>query len=261
MNKNKSLKNKVAIITGSSGLLGQQFCKILLKNGVIVIGIDKVIKNKINHENIFYKKIDITNELVVKKFVSSVVKKFGHIDILVNNAASKSSKTKEFFRDYESYNYSTWKEIMSVNLDAVFLLTKYVGKDMVRKKINGKIIQIASIYGLIGPDQKLYENGKYKGIKMSSPAVYSASKAAVIGLTKYLATYWGSKGIRVNAITPGGIDGGQNSTFRKKYSKRVPLGRMADKNEIEGALLYLVSDDSSYVTGQNIIIDGGFSSW
>jgi NAD(P)-dependent dehydrogenase (short-subunit alcohol dehydrogenase family) len=150
---------------------------------------------------------------------------------------------------------------MSVNVDAMFLMAKYVGKHMVSKNIKGSVIQTSSIYGVVAPDQSIYEGSHYLGGKINTPAVYSTSKAAVIGLTQYLSTYWGPKGIRVNTITPGGIQSGQNDVFLERYSRKVPLGRMGKAEELVGALIFLASDASSYVTGQNIIVDGGFTVW
>lgn len=132
---------------------------------------------------------------------------------------------------------------------------------MIKKGTKGSIIQTASIYGIVSPDKRIYKKSFYLGQEISSPAVYTASKAAIIGLTKYLAAYWGDKGIRVNSITPGGVDSGQNDIFKQNYSNRVPLERMAQADEMIGALIYLASDASSYVTGQNIIIDGGLTTW
>ena len=125
----------------------------------------------------------------------------------------------------------------------------------------GSIIQTASIYAVVGPDQRIYEGSLYEGRPINTPPVYSASKAGVVGLTKYLATYWGGKGVRVNTLTPGGVASGQNETFVGRYSARVPLGRMADSKEIATALVFLASDASSYITGQNLIVDGGLSAW
>ncbi len=259
-----TLKNQIAIVTGSSGTLGQRFCKLLSANGAEVIAVDKVkAKNGTfdDYENIFFVKCDITKEKSVKNLVDTTIRKFGKIDILVNNAATKTTKPKNFFYPFEKYEYSIWKDVMSVNLDAAFLLSKYVGNEMQKKRIAGKIIYISSIYGMLGPDHRIYQKGKFKNMKMGAPAVYSASKSALLGLTKYLATYYGHNGIRVNAITPGGIEGEQNLIFKKNYSKRVPLGRMGKEHEIEGALLFLVSNESSYITGQNLIVDGGLSAW
>ena len=132
---------------------------------------------------------------------------------------------------------------------------------MVKNKISGSIIQTASIYGVVAPDQRIYEGSQYLGRPINTPAVYSVSKAAVIGLTSYLSTYWGAQGIRVNTLTPGGIESGQNDIFKNKYSNRVPMGRMGNSDELVGALLFLASDASTYVNGQNLIVDGGLSVW
>jgi NAD(P)-dependent dehydrogenase (short-subunit alcohol dehydrogenase family) len=132
---------------------------------------------------------------------------------------------------------------------------------MLKQGRGGSIVQTASIYGVVAPDQRIYEGSSYLGGAINTPAVYSASKAAVVGLTKYLASYWGAHGIRVNTLTPGGVESGQNDVFSRKYSARVPLGRMAQANEMQSALLFLASDASSYMTGQNLVIDGGLTCW
>ena len=150
---------------------------------------------------------------------------------------------------------------MAVNLDGMFLVAQAVGKQMVAQGRGGSIIQTASIYGVMAPDHRIYEGSFYLGHQINTPAVYAASKAAVIGLTKYLATYWADKGIRVNTLTPGGTESGQNDEFIRRYSARIPLNRMANAHEMVGALLYLAADASSYVTGQNIIVDGGLDAW
>ena len=266
-----NLENSTAIVTGGAGLLGRRFCKVLLENGANVAIFDineKEIKNtledvkkKTGKVNIIGINCDLTDENSVINSVNKVNTKFGNLNILVNNAATKTEKWDKFFEKFENYDLSVWKEVMSVNIDSMFLTTKIVGKNMVKNKIKGSIIQISSIYGLIAPNQSIYNGSLYKKIKINTPAVYSVSKSAVIGLSKYLSTYWGSKGIRVNTLIPGGIESGQNNEFKKNYSKKVPLNRMGNLDEIENALLYLASEASSYVTGQNFVIDGGMSTW
>jgi len=150
---------------------------------------------------------------------------------------------------------------MAVNVDGMFLVAQAIGKQMVFQGKGGSIIQTASIYGVMAPDHRIYEGSYYLERQINTPAVYTASKAAVIGLTKHLATYWAEKGIRVNTLTPGGTESGQNDEFKRRYAARIPLGRMANASEMVGALLYLASDASSYVTGQNIIVDGGLECW
>jgi NAD(P)-dependent dehydrogenase (short-subunit alcohol dehydrogenase family) len=150
---------------------------------------------------------------------------------------------------------------MAVNLDGMFLVAQAVGNRMIEQGTGGSIIQTSSIYGVLASDKRIYEGSLYLGRQIGNPGVYSASKAAVVGLTKYLAAYWADKGIRVNTLVPGGVESGQNETFKQKYSARVPLGRMARGEEMVGALIYLASDASSYVTGQDIVVDGGLSAW
>ena len=150
---------------------------------------------------------------------------------------------------------------MSVNVDGMFLMAQAVGSQMIKQGSPSSIIQTSSIYGVVAPDQRIYKESKYLGVEINTPAVYATSKSAVIGLTRYLAAYWGGSNVRVNSLIPGGIESGQNSTFIKNYSNRVPLGRMGTSEELSAALLYLASDASSYVTGQNLVVDGGLTCW
>jgi len=264
-----SLANKVVVVTGGAGLLGQVFCQALVDVGahVAIVDLDlasaeTVAKriNKSDAQRVIAVGSDITSPESVTQMVANVVKQLGRIDVLVNNAASKGSSLDAFFESFEDYSLKTWREVMSVNIDGLFLVAQAVGKQM-KKQGGGSIIQTSSIYGVVAPDQRIYEGSEYNGRPINTPAVYSASKSAVNGLTNYLATYWASSKIRVNSLTPGGIASGQNSEFDKKYSNRVPLGRMGEATELVGALIYLASDASSYVTGQNLIVDGGLSAW
>jgi NAD(P)-dependent dehydrogenase (short-subunit alcohol dehydrogenase family) len=264
-----SLANKVVVVTGGAGLLGQVFCQALVDVGanVAIVDLDlasaETVAKRINKseaQRVIAVGSDITSPESVTQMVTNVVKQLGRIDVLVNNAASKGSNLNAFFESFEDYSLKTWREVMSVNIDGLFLVAQAVGKQM-KKQGGGSIIQTSSIYGVVAPDQRIYEGSEYNGRPINTPAVYSASKSAVNGLTNYLATYWASSKIRVNSLTPGGIASGQNSEFNKKYSNRVPLGRMGEANELVGALIYLASDASSYVTGQNLIVDGGLSAW
>jgi len=264
-----SLANKVVVVTGGAGLLGQVFCQALVDVGAHVAIVDLNLEsaetvakriNKSEAQKVVAVGSDITSPESVTQMVANVVKQLGRIDVLVNNAASKGSSLDAFFESFEDYSLKTWREVMSVNIDGFFLVAQAVGKQM-KKQGGGSIIQTSSIYGVVAPDQRIYEGSEYNGRPINTPAVYSASKSAVNGLTNYLATYWASSKIRVNSLTPGGIASGQNSEFNKKYSNRVPLGRMGEATELVGALIYLASDASSYVTGQNLIVDGGLSAW
>jgi NAD(P)-dependent dehydrogenase (short-subunit alcohol dehydrogenase family) len=264
------LNGKTALITGGAGVLGKHFCIGLAEYGanIAIVDINLDIANSLADEiekkfkvksKGFY--CDVSDYNSVQLMVEEVVNYFKEINILLNNAAGKSNNLDDFFAPFEDYKLSQWKKIMSINIDGVFLVAQAVGKQMVRQGKGGSIIQTSSIYGVLSPDHRIYEGSFYLGTKINSPAVYAASKSAVIGLTKYLATYWADKGIRVNCISPGGVQSGQNDEFVKNYSNRVPLNRMADPDEMVGAIIYLASEASSYVTGQNLLIDGGLSSW
>ncbi|MNI56073.1 Glucose 1-dehydrogenase 2 [compost metagenome] len=204
---------------------------------------------------------DITSQDSIRNMVDIVVKTFGKINILLNNAASKTDNLDAFFAPIEDYSLEEWRKIMAVNIDGMFMVAQAVGRQMLSQESGGSIIQTSSIYGVLGPDNRIYEGSYYLGKVINTPPVYSTSKAAVIGLTRHLATIWADKGIRVNAITPGGVQSGQNEEFINRYSNRIPLGRMGKPEEMVGAVLYLSSDASSYVTGQNLIIDGGLTAW
>jgi NAD(P)-dependent dehydrogenase (short-subunit alcohol dehydrogenase family) len=263
------LTNTVAIVTGGGGILGRVFCAGLADCGAKVAVVDRhenlagvvaaQIKSTFGVESIGLA-CNVSDPVAVKFMVDEVQARLGPVDILHNNAATKGSDLSRFFEAPEDFSLDVWREVMAVNLDGMFLVAQAVGSCMaVRGK--GSIIQTASIYGVLGPDSRIYEGSDYLGGAINTPPVYSASKAGVIGLTRYWATHWGSKGVRVNTLTPGGVESGQNSVFSQKYSSRVPLGRMAQAEEMVGALVFLASDASSYITGQNIIVDGGLTSW
>jgi NAD(P)-dependent dehydrogenase (short-subunit alcohol dehydrogenase family) len=184
----------------------------------------------------------------------------GPVDVLHNNAATKGRDLDRFFDSVKDFDIAVWREIMAVNLDGAFLVAREIGERMAARG-RGSIIQTASIYGELGPDQRIYEGSHYLGRPINTPPVYSASKAGIAGLTRYFAAYWGAQGVRVNTLTPGGVSSGQNETFDRHYSARVPLGRMAAADELVGALVFLASDASSYVNGQNIVVDGGLAAW
>ena len=264
------LHGKTAIVTGGAGILGRKFCAGLAEFGanVVIVDIDVKAARDVAEEldgQYESKRIgigcDITKPDSVKEMVEQVVSSFGNIHILHNNAAGKSDDLDAFFAPFEEYSLQQWREIMAVNIDGMFLVAQAVGKHMIEHGEGGSIIQTSSIYGVVAPDQRIYEGSFYLGRAINTPAVYSTSKTAVVGLTKYLAAYWADKGIRVNTLSPGGVESGQNETFKQRYSERIPLGRMAQPDEMVSALIYLASDASSYVTGQNIIVDGGLTAW
>lgn len=264
------LDGKVAVITGGLGILGKRFCSGLAEFGARVAVVDleegpakqfsKELADRFGQPAIGIG-CDVARPKSVQEMVENTINEFGEINILHNNAASKSSELNEYFASFEDYSYKTWREVMEVNLDGYFLVAQAVGKKMVGQASGGSIIQTASIYGIMAPDQRIYEGSRYLDRPINTPAVYSVSKAGVVGLTRYLATYWANQGIRVNTLTPGGVESGQNDEFTRHYSHRVPLGRMGRGDEMVGALIYLASDASSYMTGQNIVIDGGLTAW
>lgn len=264
------LDGKVAVVSGAAGILGRQICQGLAEAGASVAMLD------INHSSaaVEARRIvsstksvclpfpcDITNEIAIRQSVAQIEQELGPIDVLHNNAATKGSNLTDFLAPLENYSMETWREVMAVNLEGMFLLARTVGIRMAERG-HGTIIQTASIYGAsMGPDQRIYKGSEYNGQPINTPPVYSASKGGVHALTLFLATYWGSRGVRVNTLTPGGVESGQNTQFIQNYSRRVPLGRMARVEEIVGAALFLASDASSYITGQNIHVDGGLSAW
>lgn len=276
MNKSNEYKDifkltgKTAIVTGGLGILGKRFCTGLAAHGaqVAVVDLDETKAAQFAKELSDLYSVgsigigcDVANPDEVTMMVHRTVEALGDINILHNNAATKTDNMDDFFAPFEEYSLDTWRNIMKVNLDGMFLVAQATGRQMIKQGKGGSIIQTASIYGVLAPDQRIYEGSLYLGRQINTPAAYSASKAAVIGLTKYLSAYWATQGIRVNAITPGGVESGQNEAFLKRYAERIPMGRMAHEDEIVGALIYLASDAASYVTGQNIIVDGGLSAW
>ena len=267
MSESLSLNNKNIILTGAGGILGQKLSQAFLDEGanIALLDIDAdalntlkktLVPNK-NNRFILYE-LDLTNLNQVNNTIKKIHSEFGYIDVLHNNAATKGSSTEEFLKPFEEYKLSTWNEVMNGNLTSMFLTTQAVGQIM-KEQNNGSIIQTASIYGVVTPDKGMYKGSYYNDLEISCPASYSVSKSGVIGLTKYLASYWGENNIRVNSISPGGVYSGQNDTFVSKYSSKVPLGRMTKEKDILGLAIFLASDASSYITGQNIIIDGGFT--
>ena len=263
------LSGKNVVLTGAIGILGKHFSCALVDAGANLVIADRdqqaceefaaSLQRKFPHREILPLSVDLTDENSVIQWRKSIFNHFKNIQVLINNAATKS---KNFFAPLEQFSLQDWKSVMQVNVTGVFLCAKEIGAKMAEQG-SGSIINISSIYGLLGPDQRIYEGSWYEemGGPINTPLVYSASKGAVIAMTRYLAAYWGNKGVRTNTLTPGGVASGQNNEFSKKYSERVPLGRMAEPTELIGALLFLASDASSYVNGQNLIVDGGFSAW
>ena len=217
----------------------------------------KIIQSKL--EKKFKRKftsleLDLRDKKSIVKNVKLLQKKFGTIDVLINNAAIQGNHKLRTAK-FEDFPLSYWNDAISVNLTGVFLMCQEVGKVMVKQK-KGNIINISSTYGIIAPDQRIYGTSG-----QNSSAFYASTKSALINLTRYLASYWNRKGIRVNTLSPGGVENNQDPKFIKKYSEKTMIGRMAQKDEYVGALIFLCSDASSYMTGSNLIIDGGWTAW
>ena len=267
MQKLFDLTGRVVVLIGGAGILGTRMAHALANHGASVVVADRdadraqevaeLVAKSSGSNTVRGYGCDNTSREQLVALYSQVELEMGDINILVNNAATK---TTNFFEPFETFPTEDWDEVMAVNLKGVMLGCQVFGSAMAERG-SGSIVNTLSIYGIVAPDQRIYEGSLYEGRGINIPAVYSASKAGVLGLTKYLATYWGHKGVRVNAITPGGVFSGQNEKFVQSYSARVPLGRMAQQDEMSGALIYLASDASSYVTGQNIVVDGGLTTW
>jgi len=259
------LDGQVALVTGGAGILGRVFCRALADAGAKVAVVDLsgdaagAVATGIGEAAEGFG-CDVSDPASVAAAVEAIIARFGRIDVLVNNAATKTSDVRAFFESFETYSLETWREVMSVNIDGMFLMAQAVGRQMLAQG-SGRVIQTASIYGLVGPDGRIYDGSDYLGGPINTPAVYSASKAAVVGLTRWLATHWADKGIRVNCLVPGGVSSGQNGLFDEKYSARTPMGRMARAEEMAPPLLFLASEASSYVTGQVLAVDGGWTAW
>lgn len=255
------LAGQVAIITGGAGVLGLVFAHALAEHGAHIIladlGADRchAAADRIAGDHgvsALGIVADVSQPEDVARLAGRAEAEFGRIDILVNNAAAQPPG---FTSAFEDYPLQVWNEVMAVNVTGMFLCAQAVGKVMLTQK-RGSIINISSIYGVVAPDQRIYQ-----GAGFSTPAVYSVSKAGVLGLTRYLAAYWADQGIRVNAITPGGVFREQPEDFLSLYSARAPLGRMAREEELAGAVVYLASGAASYVTGHNLVVDGGWTVW
>lgn len=266
VDKRFRLDGDVALVTGGAGILGSTFCRALAEQGakVAVVDLIQTAADKVAAEigeNAAGFACNVADPTSVATCVAAVIERFGGIDILLNNAATKTADPRRFFEPFEEYSLTIWREVMAVNIDGVFLMAQAVGKHMIEAGKEGRIVQTASIYGLVGPDKRIYQGSDYLGGPINTPAVYAASKAGVVGFTKWLATHWADKNIRVNCLVPGGVGSGQNSEFAAKYSDRVPLGRMARADEMSAPMLFLVSREASYVTGQILAADGGWTAW
>lgn len=254
--------DKVIVIAGGNGLIGSAITKALSELNAISIVLDQGKNNIENIKNVHLIEINQSyTQDSIQKIVDSIELKFGPIFGLINCMTVKVKDDNLYFSAISDYTLSTWKEIVEGNLHNTFLLCKEIGSKMVSRS-NGSIVNFCSIYGAeMGPDLRIYEKTSTENKLMTTPVSYTVSKGGIQALSKHLATSWAQNGVRVNAISPGGVFNNQSKEFVRAYSNRVPFGRMANVEEIIGLPIFLLSDLSSYITGQNLFIDGGLSAW
>jgi len=265
VNNNFSVTDKVIVITGGYGLLGKQFAQSLADEGakVVITGKDFNKAKKIAHKvNAWACQLDVSIKESVIFAVNNILNEFGVIDGLVNNASFSSPVDgNNNFISFENISERSLEQSIAVDLKGTFLCCQLIGNEMV-KNAGGSIINISSIYGTVAPDQRIYKSIQDKnGNSFIKPASYCAVKSAILNLTRYLAVYWANKNIRVNTLTLGGVYDSQSQEFVQSYCERTPLNRMANSDEYNGAIQFLLSNASSYMTGANLVIDGGWTAW
>lgn len=267
------MRGQVAIVTGGAGLLGKQFARTLAQAGaaVVVADLNRMTANTIA-ENLVKDGypamgvgVDVTDPASTVEMVETAVNVYGRLDVLVNSAALDPKFDPAAVArgipsgSFEDYPLDQWRQALDVNLTGMFLCCQAAVKPMIEQGKKGSIINICSTYGLVAPDQRLYQrNGIQTAYK---PVYYSVTKAGVMGLTRYLAAYYAGTAIRCNALTPGGVYNQHDEEFVRSYSARAIMGRMANIDEMNGALLFLASEASSYMTGANLVVDGGWTAW
>uniref|UniRef100_UPI0040479B89 oxidoreductase n=1 Tax=Algoriphagus sp. TaxID=1872435 RepID=UPI0040479B89 len=242
------LKDKIIIVTGGNGLLGKEIIKKLMTEGAICFNVD------INHNtsnDLSCIQCDITDPESIDKAIQLVINNFNHIDGLVNNAYPR---TEDWGLKFEDIDFHSWQSNVDWQLNSYFYFTQQVSKFMVKQGF-GSIVNMASVYGVVGPDFTVYDS-----TEMTMPAAYSAIKGGIVNFGRYLASYLGPSGVRVNTISPGGIFDNQNPIFISNYNKKVPMRRMGLPHDISPAVSFLLSDDANYITGHNLIVDGGWTA-
>lgn len=276
-----ALGGRVAVVTGAVGLLGRQHCRALAAAGATVVATDldqaacAVLADDLNggaapsgegRGQVLALAADITVPASVARLRDAILARTDRLDVLVNNAAINDRVTSGGGGDsaelsrFENYPVDRWRQVLDVNVTGTFLTCQILGAEMARRRV-GSIINVASTYGMVGPDQRIYRRDDGTQAFWKS-GVYPASKGAVLAFTRFLATTWADQGVRVNSLSPGGVSqAGQDPAFVRQYAARTPLGRMAEAHELGGALVFLASDASSYVTGTNLVVDGGWTAW
>ena len=258
-----SVDGKVVVITGGLGQLGRRFTSELATRGakVAVVDIQKSA-SKGAGDNVLYLAGDVTDRASLESALAEIEGKWEKPHVLINNAALDSPPGSPVSENgpFEDFPIDSWNRALGVNLTGAFLACQVFGGAMASAG-RGSIINVSSIYGVVSPDQRIYEYRRQGGENFFKPVAYSATKSGLLNLTRYLATYWAARGVRVNTLTLGGVFNKQDPRFLKGYCERVPLGRMADEAEYVGPIIFLSSDASSYMTGANLIVDGGWTAW
>lgn len=269
------VSGKVVVITGGLGQIGAEFVKEFHSRGSKVAVLsrsasrekaEKVLgKELVSSDTIALFSVDITKKASINEALQSIAKLWGAPDVLINNAGidTQPSAPPEVSGPFELFPEEIFREVVDTNLIGTFLMTQAVGAMMVEAKKGGSIINIGSIYGMVSPVQDIYAYKKEQtGVAFIKPVAYCAAKSGIYNLTRYCATYWGKAGIRVNTFTPSGVwRETQDETFQKNYCARMPMGRMAQADEYNGSMIFLASDASKYMTGANLVVDGGWTAW
>jgi NAD(P)-dependent dehydrogenase (short-subunit alcohol dehydrogenase family) len=269
-----SVENKVVVVTGGLGQIGSEMVKALHERGARVAvfsrsaSVDsarKSLGDVAADARISLHAADITNKASVNRALDELEAKWGVPDALINNAGldTQPSAPPEVSGPFEDFPEEVFREVVEVNLVGTFLMIQAVGRRMRAAGKPGSIVNVGSIYGMVSPVQDIYAYRKERtGIPFIKPVAYTAAKSGVYNLTRYCATYWGRDGIRVNTLTPSGVEREtQDATFKANYTARIPIGRMARADDFNGAILFLVSNASTYMTGSNLIVDGGWTAW
>ncbi|EOE0857230.1 SDR family oxidoreductase [Klebsiella oxytoca] len=269
-----SVKDKVIIVTGGLGQLGAQYVKTLHERGAKVAAlatrvdaarVDRVLGTIKDSDRLLCAEVNITDKASINRVLDSIEAKWGVPDGLVNNTGvdTQPSAPPEVSGPFEEFPEEVFREVVEVNLVGTFLMTQQVGKRMKQAGKGGSIINVGSIYGVVSPVQDIYSYKKEDtGIPFVKPVAYSAAKSGLYNFTRYCATYWGRDGIRVNTLTLSGVErSDQDPRFQKNYTHRIPIGRMAKAHEYNGAVVFLLSDASVYMTGSNVVVDGGWTAW
>lgn len=271
MNDLFDLQGNVAVVTGGIGQLGKQFCRALLGAGATVAIADlhnrehprvQETIRELGEKNVIYVQASITDKKTLENALEVISGQYAVPHILINNAALDSPPGSPAGENgpFESYPESSWDKVMEVNVKGVMLACQVFGGAMAHEG-RGSIVNISSIYGLVSPNQDIYQYRRDRGETFFKPVTYSASKSALFNLTRYLATYWAKKSVRVNTLTLAGVFNNQDELFLEEYIRRIPIGRMAREDDYNGAIVFLASEASKYMTGSNMVVDGGWTAW